>query len=103
MGNLYHFLQKQGIIEPLELTFPYLTTEKMVLGLGNKYFLPKPSEINLVAPYKLDGLHALSVDKATIFFTPLSIATSTSSLPSILVFMHSRTYSDLGTIFIAAA
>ena len=63
------------------------------------------SEANFVAPYKLDGALALSVDKATIFFTPESIQASIRFIaPLIFVLIHSKgLYSAIGTIFAAAA
>ena len=63
------------------------------------------SETNLVAPYKLIGLTALSVERATIFFTPLSIDASITFLaPSMFVFTASiGLYSAIGTCFNAAA
>ena len=61
---------KKGITDPLDpITFPYLTIEKIVLSV---FFLlaamKSLSEANFVAPYKLTGLHALSVDKAITFY-----------------------------------
>jgi len=99
---------KKGITEPLEpITFPYLTTEKIVLALAEYEFpeINNLSEVNLVAPYKLTGLLALSVERATTFLTPLSIQASIRFIaPKTLVFTHSKgLYSAVGTIFVAAA
>jgi nucleoside-diphosphate-sugar epimerase len=59
----------------------------------------------IVAPYKLMGDAALSVDSATIVFTPVSMAASiTFSAPITLVWMNSMgLYSAAGTCFRAAA
>ncbi|MNT50090.1 hypothetical protein D3C72_1869910 [compost metagenome] len=99
---------KKGITEPLDpITLPYLTTENLrsrdpliLLAAINNL-----SEHNLVAPYKFIGAAALSVERATTFFTPLAIAASiTFSAPSIFVFIHSiGLYSAAGTCFNAAA
>ena len=63
------------------------------------------SEHSFVAPYRLTGLHALSVDSAIIFSTLLNNATSiTFMAPKILVLMHSAGLtSAAGTCFNAAA
>ena len=56
--------------DPLEpATFPYLTTENLV-SLLPLYAFPainNLSEQSFVAPYKLIGAQALSVDNATTF------------------------------------
>ena len=70
---------KNGITEPLEFkTFPYRTTEKIVSVWADKEFdeTNNLSATNFVAPYKLIGLAALSVDKAITFFTLFSIQQS---------------------------
>ena len=72
MGNLpvALLLIKKGITEPLEpITFPYRTTENFInlLPLIPFAAMNNLSEVNLVAPYKLMGAQALSVDKATTF------------------------------------
>jgi NAD(P)-dependent dehydrogenase (short-subunit alcohol dehydrogenase family) len=58
----------------------------------------------VVAPYKLTGLLALSVESATMRLTFLSIQASIRFIaPLILVFTHSNgLYSAVGTIFVAA-
>ena len=63
------------------------------------------SDTSLVAPYKLIGFDALSVDKAIIFFTLFFIAARTIfSAPMIFVFINSvGLYSAAGTCFNAAA
>ena len=61
---------KCGITLPLELiTFPYLTTENLVLCFPDKLLaaINNLSEHNLVAPYKFIGLAALSVERARTF------------------------------------
>ena len=69
--DLLWFL-KNGITEPLELiTFPYLTTEKLIFFLlfVKLEAIINLSEHNFEAPYKLIGATALSVDRATTFLT----------------------------------
>ena len=63
------------------------------------------SEVNFVAPYKLIGAHALSVDRATTRSTfVFKQASTTFSAPPIFVFIHSSgLYSAICTCFIAAA
>ena len=69
------FFKKNGMTEPLEpITFPYLTTLKIVslsplilLAARNNF-----SAHNFVAPYKLTGAAALSVLKPITFLTPSS-------------------------------
>ena len=63
------------------------------------------SDVNLVAPYKLIGLDALSVDNATHCLIPLSRhASMTFIAPLTFVFTHSKgLYSAVGMIFVAAA
>ena len=63
------------------------------------------SEASFVAPYKLIGLLALSVERATTFLIPLSIqASMTFIAPLIFVLIHSNgLYSAVGTILVAAA
>ncbi|MNH14760.1 hypothetical protein D3C79_743570 [compost metagenome] len=63
------------------------------------------SDSSLVAPYRLIGLAALSVDSATTFCTPFSIAAAMMfSAPLTLVRMHSvGLYSAAGTCLSAAA
>ena len=58
-----------------------------------------------MAPYKFIGLQALSVDKATTFFTLFIIeALITFSAPTMFVLMHSSgLISAVGTILVAAA
>ena len=60
---------------------------------------------SLLAPYKLDGPDALSVDRATTFSTPQSMQASITFIaPIMLVLIHSKgSYSAIGTIFVAAA
>ena len=89
------------------MTFPYRTTENLVfcfppilLAATNSL-----SDASFVAPYKLIGLAALSVDNAIIFSTPLLIeAVITFCAPLMLVLMHSiGLYSAAVTCLIAAA
>ncbi|MOA53802.1 hypothetical protein D3C78_1773160 [compost metagenome] len=63
------------------------------------------SEASLVAPYRLMGLLALSVERATTRLTPLSIQASIRFMaPMTLVLTHSKgLYSAVGTILVAAA
>ena len=63
------------------------------------------SEANLVAPYRLIGLAALSVERAMTFSTLLSSAALiTFSAPFMLVFIHYiGLYSAAGTCLRAAA
>ena len=79
-GNLFSPFAKsslnKGITLPLEpRTFPYLTIENLVFGLPDKLFaaIKSLSDVNFVAPYKLIGLEALSVESETIFFTFFNI------------------------------
>ena len=93
---------------PLEpITFPYLTTEKDVFFIPVKLLaaINNLSEHNFVAPYKLIGLTALSVDNAITFLTPQSIAAFIIfSAPLMLVLIHSiGLYSDETTCLSAAA
>ena len=101
-------LRKKGTTDPrLPTTFPYLTT----LSSGPRppaYALAATkslSEQSLVAPYKLIGFAALSVDSARTFSTPvLRAASMTFCPPNTLVLMHSKgLYSAAGTCFKAAA
>ena len=98
----------KGNIDPLLCkTFPYLKTEK------HKSFLPTIlfAEVNnlsaqsLVAPYKLTGEEALSVERAKTFFTELSRQASIKLFdPIILVLINSKgLYSAVSTCFNAAA
>ena len=67
------FLNK-GITEPLDpITFPYRTTENLICFSPFILFaaIKSLSEVNFVAPYKLIGAHALSVESATTLFTLL--------------------------------
>ena len=94
--------------EPLEpITFPYLTTEYLTGEFPQILFaaINNLSEVSLVAPYKLIGEQALSVDKATTLFTPVSNdACITFCAPNIFVFINSSGfYSAIGTCFNAAA
>ena len=84
---------KKGITEPLDpITLPYLTTLNLtfldpliLLAATNNL-----SEASFVAPYKLIGAHALSVESATTSLTPqVSAASITFSAPLIFVLMHS--------------
>ena len=88
-------------------TFPYLTTENLVSDLPTILFADTKSlsEHNFVAPYKLIGAQALSVDKATIFFTLLFIEDKIKfCAPIIFVLTASNgLYSAAGTCFNAAA
>ena len=63
------------------------------------------SDTSLVAPYKLIGLDALSVDKAIIFLHYFLLLLGTIfSAPRIFVFINSvGLYSAAGTCFNAAA
>ncbi|MNP72738.1 hypothetical protein D3C76_1693470 [compost metagenome] len=63
------------------------------------------SDASLVAPYRLIGLLALSVDNATTRLMPLSMHASIRFMaPLMLVLMHSNgLYSAVGTILVAAA
>ena len=64
---------KNGMTEPLDpITLPYLTTENFVSFFPVYEFpaMNNLSEVSLVAPYRLEGLLALSVDKATTLLTP---------------------------------
>ena len=63
------------------------------------------SDASFVAPYRLMGVAALSVESAMTFSTPSSIAAViTFSAPWMFVLMHSRgLYSAAGTCFSAAA
>ena len=93
---------------PLEpITFPYLTTLNWVPCSPEYAFAATNnlSDVNLVAPYRLIGLDALSVDKATTRSTPLSMQASIKFIaPTTLVFTHSKgLYSAVGTILVAAA
>ena len=110
MGRVpsFRLAKKKGITDPREpITLPYLTTEKrtsrepfMLLAATNNLSLH-----NLVAPYRLIGAAALSVDNATTCLTPESkAALITFSAPITLVFIHSMgLYSAAGTCFRAAA
>src|SRR5690554_5778966 len=66
------FFKKKGMTEPLDpITLPYLTTENR-MGLSPLMLLAATnslSEVSLVAPYRLIGAQALSVDKATTLWT----------------------------------
>ena len=63
------------------------------------------SEASLVAPYRLIGLLALSVERATTRLTPLSMQASIKFMaPITFVLTHSKgLYSAVGTILVAAA
>ena len=63
------------------------------------------SAVSFVAPYRLIGEDALSVDSATTRFTPASMAASTTFCePSTLVFTNSKgLYSPVSTCLSAAA
>src|SRR6478609_2213383 len=100
--------KKKGITEPFEpITLPYLTTENFI-GLVPRMLLAainNLSEASFVAPYKLMGAAALSVERATTFSTLASRhALIIFSAPRMFVFTHSiGLYSAIGTCFIAAA
>src|SRR6218665_4086 len=104
----FFLLIKKGITDPLEpITLPYLTTENLI-GFQPVILLAATnslSEASLVAPYKLIGAQALSVDNATTRSTSVSRQELiTFSAPRTLVFTHSiGLYSAIGTCFIAAA
>ena len=89
---------KKGITDPLDvITLPYLTTQNLVfLFLTSKFAeINSLSDASLDAPYKFIGLDALSVDKATTFFTLFSIhASITFRAPITLVFIHSDGFSS---------
>ena len=72
---------------------------------GNKTTASSKMLHNFVAPYRLIGDEALSVDRATTFLTPASMAASmTFWLPITFVFTNSKgLYSALSTCFRAAA
>src|SRR5688572_16204271 len=97
---------KNGMTEPREpITFPYRTTAKRVLCVP-AYALPAMnnlSEASFVAPYRLIGLLALSVDNATTRLMPRSMHTSMRFIaPLMLVLTHSKgLYSAVGTILVA--
>ena len=63
------------------------------------------SAVSLVAPYRLIGEDALSVESATTFFTPESMqASMTFWLPTTLVWTNSHgLYSAVSTCLRAAA
>src|SRR5690606_11687163 len=110
MGKTPSFLLliKNGMTDPLDpITFPYRTTEKRIGLLPRMLFAATKSlsDANFVAPYKLIGAQALSVDKATTRSTSVSKhASITFCAPCILVLTHSSgLYSAMGTCFIAAA
>ena len=100
--------KRNGMMDPRDpMTFPYRTTAKRVSSFP-AYELPATnnlSEVSFVAPYKLIGLLALSVESATTRFTPWSIHASIKFMaPITLVFTHSNgLYSAVGTILVAAA
>ena len=99
---------KIGTTEPLDpTTFPYLTTENLIFLLPTILLAAVKilSDVSFVAPYKLIGSYALSVERAIIFFTFLCIAEETTfSAPSTFVLMHSiGLYSAISTCFKAAA
>src|SRR6266404_4465195 len=99
--------RKRGVTLPrLPTTLPYLTTLKVVrpadrLLAATKIF----SAASFVAPYRLSGLTALSVDSAMTFGTRAAIAArQTFSAPFMFVITASNgLYSHVGTIFMAAA
>ena len=93
--------------EPFDpITFPYLTTEnfKSLLPLILLAAINSLSEASLVAPYKLIGAAALSVERDTTFLTFVDqLASITFSAPKIFVLTASiGLYSAIGTCFIAA-
>ena len=63
---------KKGITDPFDpITLPYLTTENCII-LSPFILLAATnnlSDVNLVAPYRLIGAQALSVDSATTLST----------------------------------
>ena len=88
--------KKNGITEPLEpITLPYLTTLKdifcfplMLLAAINNL-----SEQSFVAPYRLIGAAALSVDRAITFLTLVSKhALIKFSAPMIMFRRHQLMY-----------
>src|SRR3546814_18794984 len=89
------------------MTFPSRTTETRQPPAPDRLLAATKilSEASLVAPYRLIGLAALSVDSAITLVTPLRIAAFTTfSAPSMLVRTHSNgLYSAIGTCFRAAA
>ncbi len=97
-----------GTTEPREpTTLPYRTAAKrvrapptMLLAATNSL-----SEASLVAPYRLIGFAALSVDRAITLSTSLAMAARiTFSAPCTFVLMHSMgLYSAAGTCLRAAA
>jgi hypothetical protein len=100
--------KKKGITDPrLPNTFPYLTTEKLVFFFPTKVLADKKSlsAHNFVAPYKLIGDDALSVDKAITFFTFNSIAASIIFCDPITFVLTNSIglYSAVGTYLRAAA
>ncbi len=73
------FAIKKGMTEPLDpITLPYLTAENRRSLFPFILFaaIKSLSETNLVAPYKLIGAAALSVDNATTTFTLVARAPS---------------------------
>ena len=90
----FKYSLKTGITDPLDpATFPYLTTENLTLPFFADILFDETkilSDVSFVAPYKLIGSDALSVDKAITFVTLFSIlALTTFSAPPIFVLIHS--------------
>ena len=87
------YCKKIGITEPLlDITFPYLKTEKDVLASPAILFalINSLSEASFVAPYKLIGELALSVLNAKTFFTLFfKLPNIIFSAPPMLVFIVS--------------
>jgi hypothetical protein len=84
---------KNGITEPLEfITFPYLTVLRIIFFSPTILFADEInlSATNFVAPYKLIGEAALSVDRDITFSTLLWIAALIIfSVPIIFVLINS--------------
>ena len=100
-------LTNPEILEEFILKTYVVSPEDVVLIFPESKFAETNnlSDASFVAPYKLTGLTALSVDKAITFFTLLLIAALiTFSAPLILVLIHSKgSFSVEGICFMAAA
>ena len=86
------------------ITLPYLTTENRCFVFLNKVCSTNNlSDASFVAPYKLDGLDALSVESA-ITFSPLSIHVNQIHSTYYICFnTFKRIIFCCSTIFVAAA
>ena len=92
-SSLISFLNNGTTLPREPITLPYLTTEKLQPPAPDK-LLPAMnilSAANFVAPYRLIGLHALSVERAMTFLTPARIAAVTTfSAPLMFVLAASK-------------